>query len=211
MIFACLDADAPPLATWAGELAGALAAAAAVGLESAFVREYTIAANWKLFVENAMDAYHVQFVHDVFADLVAANDSVHFFEKYSSYSLVPVNPTVLPPGVPSETAVLRIGNLFPNLICVLSPFELTYLRIDPIAPEQIRLVGRSFDTGEQQFVSREFRQQAFERTTEQDIAVVERVQRGLHAHGLPRGVYASQGEARIGHFEQLVADALAHS
>jgi hypothetical protein len=55
---------------------------------------------------------------------------------------------------------------------------------------------------------REFRKLAFERTTDQDLAVVLRTQRGLHAQGLPAGVHAAAAEVRIGHFEQMWAEAM---
>ena len=38
---------------------------------------------------------------------------------------------------------------------------------------------------------REFRSSALRRTTEQDIAVIERTFRGLHPQGLPAGVHSS--------------------
>jgi hypothetical protein len=58
---------------------------------------------------------------------------------------------------------------------------------------------------------RDLRKAAFERTTDQDIAVVKKVHRGLHAAGLPAGVHASKLEARIGHFEQMWVTAMAQS
>jgi hypothetical protein len=56
---------------------------------------------------------------------------------------------------------------------------------------------------------RELRLESFDRTNRQDIAVVERVQRGLRARGLPAGVHSSFLECRIGPFEQMVTRELA--
>jgi hypothetical protein len=56
---------------------------------------------------------------------------------------------------------------------------------------------------------RDFRKAAFQRTTDQDIAVVLRTQRGLKSAGLPAGVHSSRLEERIGHFESMWARAMA--
>ncbi|HEY6033387.1 MAG TPA: RHO alpha subunit C-terminal catalytic domain-containing protein, partial [Kofleriaceae bacterium] len=102
---------------------------------------------------------------------------------------------------------IRFGCVFPNLIPVLSPSDLTYIRVDPIGHDRLKLHVRSFEHPE--FVElREFRKLAFERTADQDLAVVLRTQRGLHAQGLPAGVQATDAEVRIGHFEQLWVEAM---
>jgi phenylpropionate dioxygenase-like ring-hydroxylating dioxygenase large terminal subunit len=59
LVFACLDPEAPELADWVGELPQAIARAGGASWKMAFERTYEIAANWKVFVENANDGYHV--------------------------------------------------------------------------------------------------------------------------------------------------------
>src|SRR5437879_1773624 len=114
------------------------------------------------------------------------------------------------PHLPEQQKTyVRFGHVFPNLIPVLAPAEFSYLRIDPVAPERIRLVARSFDLGGDLAGLRDFRREAIDRTNQQDIGVVTRVQRGLRARGLPAGAHSSFLECRIGHFEQMVSHALA--
>lgn len=207
LVFACLDADAPPLAEWVATLPAALAAANADNWQLAFELRYEVDANWKLFVENANDGYHVQFVHDVLADLLVTDSDVTTLEPHSAYTYANVDPKYLPPDVDPALAKVRFGCVFPNLIPVLSPSDLTYIRVDPIAHDRLALFVRSYDSGE--FAQlREFRKAAFQRTTDQDLAVVLRTQRGLHAVGLPAGVHASRMEERIGHFERMWSDAM---
>ena len=99
------------------------------------------------------------------------------------------------------------GCVFPNLIPALSPMDLTYLRMDPIGPNRMRLFLRCYDSPEGAMV-RDFRKPGSIRTTQQDIEVVERTMRGLYTEGLPAGVHASHLEARIGHFERTWAEAM---
>jgi choline monooxygenase len=214
MVFGCLDASAPPFEAWAGELPAALARARGDEMEPAFSYTYDVDVNWKVYVENGLEGYHVAVVHDVLNDFVETRTARHFFEEHSSYTHAVIRPDYLAMVPPAphlsaeETRHVRFGHLFPNLIPVLTPNEFSYLRIDPVAPERIRLVTRSFDLGGELAALRDFRREAIDRTNHQDIAVVTRVQRGLHAHGYRGGVHSSFLECRIGHFERMVSRAL---
>jgi len=213
MVFGCLDAAAPPFEEWAGEFVQSMARARGVEMELAFEYTYDVDVNWKIYVENGLEGYHVAIVHDVLNDFVATKGARQHFETYSSYTHADIKADyqVAVPRVAhlteEENSYIRFGHIFPNLIPVLGPAEFSYLRIDPVAPDKIRLVARSFDLGGELAGLRDFRREAFDRTNQQDIGVVTRVQRGLRAHGLPAGVHSSFLEVRIGHFERMVSRA----
>ncbi len=215
MIFACLDAESPSFEVWSGELGAALARARGDEMELAFEYVYDVDVNWKVYVENGLEGYHVAIVHDVLNDFVATETARHFFEPWSSYTHAFIKPeyrTMVPSLAhlsEEEHTFVRFGHVFPNLIPVIAPAEFSYLRIDPVAPERIRLTARSFDLGGELAGLRDFRRDALDRTNQQDIGVVTKVQRGLRARGLPAGVHASFLECRIGHFERMVSRALA--
>lgn len=207
LVMACLDPAAPPLEAWAGELPAALARAGVDGWDLAWERSYEVDANWKLFVENANDGYHIPFVHDVLTDLLVPESGVTTLEAHSAYTIAQIKPSYVPPDRDPADAKIRFGCVFPNLIPVISPADLTYLRVDPIGPDRLRLFSRSYD--DPAFAAfRDLRRAAFERTTAQDIDVVTRTMRGLHAEGLPAGVHAARLEARIGHLERMWAEAM---
>ncbi len=200
LIFACVDPTAPSLADWVGELPIALGRLPAE-LELGWELEYDIAANWKLFVENANEGYHIPVVHDILTDILVANTGDTTFEPHGAYTIADVNPSYVPPGFDPALAKIRFGCIFPNLIPVLSPSDLTYIRVDPVAHDRLRLVVRSYHLPE--FAElKEIRKLTFEHTTKQDIAVVLRTQAGLHAEGLPAVVHCATLEGRIGHFER---------
>ncbi len=214
MVFACLDAGAPPFEAWAGELVPALARARGADMELAIEYVYDVDVNWKVYVENGLEGYHVTIVHDVLNDFVETRSARHFLEEHASYTHAVIRPDYreLAPRLPhvseEERTYVRFGHVFPNLIPVIAPGEFSYLRIDPVAPERIRLVARSFDLGGECAMTRDFRRDALDRTNRQDIGVVTRVQQGLRARGLPAGVHSSFLECRIGHFERMVCRAL---
>lgn len=208
LVMACLDPMAPPLDEWAGELPAAISRAGGASWELAWELTYEIDANWKLFVENANDGYHIPFVHDVLTDVLVPESGTTTLEPHSAYTIAQINPAYVPPGFDPAEAKVRFGHIFPNLIPVLSPSDLTYLRVDPIGHDRLRLFSRSYDSADAAPM-REFRKVAFQHTTVQDIAVVTRTMRGLHAEGLPAGIHASRLEERIGHFERMWAGAMA--
>jgi choline monooxygenase len=214
MVFGCLAADAPSFEEWIGELPRALDRAGAERMDLAFEYTYEVDVNWKVYVENGLEGYHVAVVHDVLNDFVETKSARHYFEEHSSYTHAFIKPEyqTMVPELPhlsaEEQRYVRFGHIFPNLIPVLAPAEFSYLRIDPLGPERIRLVARSFDLGGDLAALRDFRRDAIDRTNQQDIGVVTRVQRGLHAHGFRGGVHSAFLESRIGHFERMVSRAL---
>ncbi len=214
MIFGCLDAEAAgPIEDWIGELPAALARHGGDRLELAFEYTYEVDVNWKVYVENGLEGYHVAVVHDVLNDFVETKNARQHFEEHSSYTHAFIKPEyrAMIPELPhlsaEEQTYVRFGHVFPNLIPVLAPAEFSYLRIDPLGPERIRLVARSFDLGGELAALRDFRRDALDRTNQQDIGVVTRVQRGLHAAGYRGGVHSAFLESRIGHFERMVSRA----
>ncbi|MEO6027012.1 MAG: SRPBCC family protein, partial [Candidatus Binatia bacterium] len=182
-------------------------------LELAFEYTYEVDVNWKIYVENGLEGYHVAVVHDVLNDFVETKSARQHFEEHASYThaFIKADYQQMIPELPhlsaEEQGYVRFGHVFPNLIPVLAPAEFSYLRIDPLGPERIRLVARSFDLGGDLAALRDFRRDAIDRTNQQDIGVVTRVQRGLHAHGFRGGVHSAFLESRIGHFERMVSRA----
>jgi choline monooxygenase len=214
MVFGCVDAGAPAFEDWVGEMPAALARARADRMELAFEYVYEVDVNWKVYVENGLEGYHVAVVHDVLNDFVETKSARHCFEEHSSYTHAFIRPEyrAMVPELShlsaEEHGYVRFGLVFPNLIPVIAPAEFSYLRIDPLGPEKIRLVARSFDLGGDLALMRDFRRDALDRTNQQDIGVVTRVQRGLHAVGYRGGVHSAFLESRIGHFERMVSRAL---
>jgi choline monooxygenase len=62
-LFVNFDAAAAPLAAWLGDLPERLASYRFDDMVCTRRKEYRLACNWKVYVENAMEAYHVPTVH----------------------------------------------------------------------------------------------------------------------------------------------------
>lgn len=62
-VFLNFDDDAAPLADWLGDLPSLMAPYRFEDMVCTRVQEYDLACNWKVYVENAMESYHVPTVH----------------------------------------------------------------------------------------------------------------------------------------------------
>jgi choline monooxygenase len=62
-LFLCFDADAPELSHYLGDLPARVAAYGLQDMACARRKEFMIECNWKLFVENAKESYHIATVH----------------------------------------------------------------------------------------------------------------------------------------------------
>jgi len=210
MVFGCLDDSAPSFKEWAGDLLPTLERHRSDKYEHSFTFEYEIDCNWKIYVENGLEGYHIGFVHDMLDQFTPnRREAVHTFEKYASHThtdLASMFRDMMPPPEhlsEEESGQVRFGFVFPNLVPVVTPRDFSYLRISPAGPDKIRLRGRSFDHGDLPDELVEFRKQSFDMTNKQDIGVVTRVQKGVQAGRLKGFVHSNALECRIGHFERM--------
>jgi choline monooxygenase len=212
-VFACLDADAPDFDIWMGDLPEALAAAGGEGMSLICEYSYDVDVNWKVYVENGMEGYHVRFVHDMLDDFVETVSARHHFDEHGSYTHAFVREqfAMVAPGADhlmiDGRLTARFGHRFPNIIPVISSTSISYLRIDPVGPEKVRLVARAFGRDLTPELA-DYLRESMDRTNRQDIEAVLLVQQGLKARGLPAGYHAGFLECRIGHFQALVRRAL---
>lgn len=63
-LFVCFDTNAEPLEDFLGDLPDLMHPYDLDHLRCVRRREYTLNCNWKIYVENAMESYHVPWVHD---------------------------------------------------------------------------------------------------------------------------------------------------
>jgi len=63
LVFLCMDAQAESLAAYLGDLPARLAPYAIEDMTLVRLKSWDLACNWKVYVENAMESYHVPTVH----------------------------------------------------------------------------------------------------------------------------------------------------
>jgi choline monooxygenase len=153
LIFGCLSRKAPSFREWIAPLAGRYDRYD-FSTFTRYHREldeiYPI--NWKVFVENSNDDYHVRFVHRRLNHIRKQMDTVVRFEGRTCSGFKPhADNDTFDGGHPDLSDEQKLGHyadfIYPNLTPLPYPDQLILVRADPIAPDSTRLFSRIYGVG----------------------------------------------------------------
>lgn len=214
-VFVNPDAEAAPLAETLGELPQ-LVAAAGVDVDTLVFhsrsgREYE--ANWKVCVENYLECYHCQIAHPGFAQVMDTSEDAYLLEQSRLYSSQygPVK-GAQPGGFDPSGEVPRgeFHMLFPGTPINILPGH-PNISIGPIVPLAPERTHRWLDYFFAPDTPADWIEEMLAFDTQvgiEDTSLVESVQAGVRSGAVESGVLV-RSETLIGHFQRLVADALA--
>ncbi|MCS7007242.1 MAG: aromatic ring-hydroxylating dioxygenase subunit alpha [Thermoleophilia bacterium] len=218
-VFASPDPDAPPLAEALGELPEILARS---GLDVGELRfhshhEWPISANWKVALENYLECYHCPAAHPGFSTVVDVSPDAYRLEVHPTFSsqLGPVRASALagngaaytPRGPVTESqyhflfpaTTVNVAPGFPNISLERwipdgprRTVEVTDYFFAPDVPEAEIAELLAWDS----------------QVAEEDVSLVESVQRGLDSGTIPQGRLLLGSERLIADFQRRVRDAL---
>lgn len=152
LVFVHPDPDAEPLLEWLGDLPDRIAPYDAEELVDVPARETrTMRANWKVFVENALDNYHLGYVHrENLSDWDHKRQEQHACgRRHWFFYEPPLVPGLLPQR--EVEAGLRIispdtrwygssyGMIFPNLFLLSGPGYWAFAEVTPLGAEETRV------------------------------------------------------------------------
>ncbi|MFC0861564.1 SRPBCC family protein [Sphaerimonospora cavernae] len=219
-VYVNLDPGAAPLGEQAGDLAADIArwAPDVAGLTHAKRLTYDIASNWKNVIDNFLECYHCHIAHKEFVDLVDMDTyevkthgiwSSHFAEagkqENTAYDISGASVT--------QHAVWW---LWPNTCLLRYPGRGNFmvLQVIPAGPDRtLETWDFYFETAELTDAEVEAARYIDEVLQQQDISIVESVQRGMSTPAFDQGriVYDPSGsglsEHGVHHFHGLVLDA----
>ena len=195
LVFVNLDLEAPPLSAALAPLAGEADFPAFPLTER---RSHRLACNWKAYVENYLEGYHLPMVHPEFdADVVVADYRVE------------IEGDIVFQAAPPRDASVYAGTwawLWPNL--AINTYRHGYMieRIVAVGPEETRLdYFYFFDPARTAELAEMF--VASDRVTGQDKQVCEEVQRNLSAGVYRGGVLSPKHERGVAWFQARIAQA----
>mgnify|MGYP001347076021 CR=1 FL=1 len=222
-IFVNLDADAAPLAPSIPEMAQAAKDRGLDTMASVGRREYEIACNWKVYVDNYLEGYHLPHVHPgLFRELDYNAYRVETRELHSS-QIAPIRP----PDVghdrkhPRQYRHANQGDealyfwAFPNWMLNVYPDNMSINIVVPLSIDRTLTIFEWFlvDRVTSDPRSETERAMAFSDAIQQeDIEICEAVQRGLQSRGYPSGGKLSAArENGVHHFQGLVGKFLSRN
>jgi len=173
-------------------------------------RDYEIACNWKVYIDNYLEGYHLPAAHpSLFRELDYANYRVETFRYYSS-QIAPIRAG----GAGSEERRYRFENdgrsalyywIFPNFMLNVYPDNLSSNIILPLGPHRTLTIFEWFSYGG------EVAQATIDFSDEiqqEDIRICESVQRGLRSSYYNQGRFSVKRENGVHHFHGLLNEFL---
>ena len=216
-IFVNFDAGAPSLAEFFGNIPVQAKDFQFARLALAERRDYVVNCNWKVYVDNYLDAYHIPVVHPgLMKEIDYPRYRTETF-RYYSQQLGPVKE--LKAGDPGERIYVPGVGLkdalyfwvFPNLMLNFYPDNIQTNVIVPLSHDKTLTIFEWYfhDASSEKVRERAKKAIAFSEVVQQeDIHICEAVQRGLNSALYDRGRYSVKRENGVHHFHMLLSEYL---
>ena len=209
LVWVCVG-DAPPLADLLADVDARTPPSALDGLRFHTRVAYDVACDWKVYVDNYLEGYHLPLVHPELCKTLDVG--AYVTETFGRTSL--------------QHSPLRDGGggvyadgdafywfAFPNVMLNVLPGRLQTNVVLPAGPGRCRVLFDYFYADGADDVSTAADLAFSDAVQQEDIAICEAVQLGLASRGYDRGRFSVDAEAGVHHFQSLLktafADALA--
>lgn len=195
IVFVDLAGDAGPLSAAIGGLDAASAHVGFEGFEVERHARHPLACNWKTYVENYLEGWHIPYLHP---DLVAAIDvaayDVRAGDTFCTHHAPPRD------GAPTDGFWAW---LWPNTAINVYPGGMSLERIVPTGPQTMVIDYTYLFAPDVPREARDAAMVASLTLTHEDRQVVEAVQRALAAAPFPTGLVSPRHEGGLARFYEL--------
>ena len=223
LIFICLDDSAPPLSEAIGDLPQRLANYRLDEWRAVGERDYDIRCNWKLLFENAVEYYHLPWVHPRLAKTSRVADH-HRWQGDGMYCGICTSPVTSTDdsgwlsmkNISGLTAEQECSGyffgLFPNVIIFIMPSHAFVLHARPLSPgrtaEKAWLLAHPECTDDMSAAAVAEVMDFWNEVNLEDVDICERVQRGIAETPYPGGRMCYHFEEPVHRFHNMIADAM---
>jgi choline monooxygenase len=220
-VFVNPDPDAVPLADVLGELP-AIVADSGVALDAIRFHshhEWPVGSNWKIAMENFLECYHCPTAHPGFSKVIDVNPDSYRLQVHPTFSsqIGPVRASALqgngkaPYDARGEVHQAQYHFLFPATTINIAPGipNLSIERWVPDGPARTVEITDYFFGPDVSLPEIDELMAWDSQVAEEDVSLVESVQRGLDSGLVPQGRLMVESEQLIADFQRRVRDALA--
>lgn len=214
LLFVAIDARLPPIATYFAGLDADCAPFAVDRMRHAMSRTYPVGANWKVYVDNFLEGYHIPLVHPALNRELDYRQYVTALRERHVLQSAPIRAQGAEhyrarPGDPPASYFWLYPNIMLNLyqgqlqsnVVIPRGVDRCEVRFDWFAPPSV-------EDPETDLRWRELVRFSDEIQVE-DAGICERVQRNLRSRAYRRGPYSPRRESGVHHFHGLLLRALA--
>jgi choline monooxygenase len=217
LVFANLDLKAPPLAHFVDDIPARSARFGMDDMRYVMRKSWTIACNWKAYVDNYLEGYHIPVVHPGLhkeLDYDAYRVEPH---RYWSLQHAPMRPVAASGGARAYAPATggeqaQYYWLFPNVMLNVYLGQLQTNVVRPLGPDACEVVFEWFSAAPPADAATDAawtKLVAFsDEIQDEDIAICEQVQRNLRSRAYDRGRYSAAREVGVHHFHGLLHEFL---
>jgi choline monooxygenase len=210
LVFACLDPLAPSLDQLLEDIPQRAARHHIEQMRYSHSREYVIACNWKVYVDNYLEGYHIPVAHPGLYKEIDYPRYEVVTSRYSSRQVAPIRPVVtadsqrryIPDG--EDEALADYFWIFPNLMLNLYFGQLQTNLILPRGPQETLVIFDWYSLHAPTVEAWERHLAFSEEIQREDIAICESVQKNLAAGIYDQGRFCPTREVGVHHFHGLV-------
>jgi len=218
LVFVNLDSKAPSLSDMLGDVPPRVAHFNCEAMRYVMRKEYELACNWKVYVDNYLEGYHIPVVHPSLhkeIDYDAYRVEPH---RYSSIQHAPLRPvsgsSVDRKYDPTKADIPEAvyGWVFPNIMLNVYMGQMQTNVVLPVAQDRTVVVFEWFATNPPEDPAADpdwARLVAFsDEIQSEDVEICETVQRNLRSRVYDRGRYSAKREVGVHHFHSLLHEFL---
>lgn len=206
LVFVRLRDGEPTLDEWLAGIAERIAPWTLATKKRAHKESYEIACNWKVYVDNYLEGYHLPLVHPELSKLLDYRRYVTEVGEWSSLQHSPFSGEGHPyadPNTPNEEGRAFYYFLFPNFMLNILPGRLQTNRVVPLGPDRCRVDFEYFydDLDSAASAGRvEEDVRSSDEIQQEDIEICEDVHQRLASHVYDRGRFSVKRESGVHHF-----------
>lgn len=163
--------------------------------------EYTLDCDWKVYVDNYLEGYHIPHVHPELCDLLQFSEYKTRTEKWHSLQSSPIN---------GDDSLYGEGNAFyyfvwPNIMLNILPRRMQVNSVMPIGPRKTLVWFDYYYSGDAGMMPADI--EYSHQVQMEDERICEYVQKGLESRGYERGRYSVELEEGVWHFHKMLRHA----
>lgn len=205
LIFARVQKSDPTLAELLGGIENRIAPLNLSALQFHTEQTYDINCNWKVYVDNYLEGYHIPIVHPELANLLDYKSYVTKTEKWHSLQHSPFkNGDNLYSQNGGEAFYYFV---FPNMMLNILPGRLQMNLVVPVSPTRCKVVFSYIYNDIQAKTSSGVLKEDIAYSDEiqkEDIEICEAVQRGIQSKVYNQGRFSVKRELGVYHFQSLL-------
>jgi choline monooxygenase len=208
LVFVAVSDEVPPLAEFLGGMVADVARHDYRGFRLAARKDWELDCNWKVYVDNYLEGYHIPIVHpSLFRELDYARYRTET-QRYYSIQHAPLRRTERIRAASSDDDV-RYFWVYPNLMINVYPDNFSTNLIVPLGPHRTLTIFEWFFRDPDLVREQIDETVAFSDEIQiEDIEICEAVQRGLRSSTYDSGRYSPARENGVHHFHALYAESM---